>query len=275
MPITERINDMYSQILAPIRMTLFFTTVLCYFLVTAPLYFIVRKNPIQGRKILNPILSFFSRFCLLFMGIGVEKRNLSNQELKSSGNLFVCNHLSYLDVLILASCYKASFVTSVEIKNTPFLGQLCQLAGCVFVERRNKKNISLEVKEITDSLANGINVVIFPEATSTNGESVIRFRRPLFQAAIDSQANIAPLTLNYRALSGKRVDLSNRDEIFWYGDMTFIDHLWGVFKQDYVNSELIIESPLNLKEEEEVLPQYLAETSHKIVSHHYEPIVAL
>jgi 1-acyl-sn-glycerol-3-phosphate acyltransferase len=265
-------NNVYSQVLAFIKMSIFMMVVVTYFIVTTPFLPIIKFNPILGRKLVNPILSFFSRFCLMFMGINVEERKINIESQIKKGSLFVCNHLSYIDVLILASFYRASFVTSVEIKNTPFLGQLCQLGGCVFVERRNKVNLSNEVKEITESLANGINVVIFPEATSTNGDQVIRFRRPLYQSAIDSNSQIVPLTLNYKALSGKEVDITNRDEICWYDDMTFIDHLWGVFKNEYINAELTVNAPMAISQEDTV--QTLSEKTHKVVSSYYRSLSA-
>ncbi len=139
--------------------------------------------------------------------------------------LLVANHLSYTDIMVLASQTPTCFVTSVEMKQTVGLGWIVQLAGCLFVERRDKKNIHNEVKEITMALQSGFNVVIFPEATSTNGEELLRFRSPLFQAAIDAGVDVKTLAINYQKVDGHRISIANRDLVAWYGDMTFMAHI--------------------------------------------------
>jgi 1-acyl-sn-glycerol-3-phosphate acyltransferase len=140
--------------------------------------------------------------------------------------LFAGNHLSYLDVLVLGSQFPAAFVTSKEIQMTPFLGHICRLAACVFVDRQRRTNLLGEIQEITAALENGLNVMIFPEATSTNGEQILRFRRPLFAAAAAAQRPVVPFCINYRDLDGIPVTQQNRDTVCWYGDMSFLPHLW-------------------------------------------------
>jgi 1-acyl-sn-glycerol-3-phosphate acyltransferase len=117
-------------------------------------------------------------------------------------------------------------VTSKEIERTPFLGHICRLAGCVFVDRQNKFNLAEEVREISTALENGLHVVVFPEATSTNGDEVLRFRRPMFKAAQIAHCQVIPFAINYRSLDGQEVTKQNRDLICWYGDMDFAPHLW-------------------------------------------------
>ena len=240
-----------------------------YFLTALPFYPYFKVNPMAARKIICRILGAYARFALWFMGFEVTREI---KEGKGSDNyLFVSNHLSYTDILVICGYYPACFVTSVEMRDTPFLGQICKLAGCVFVERRNKKNLGQEVKEITDALKAGLDVVIFPEATSTNGEEVIRFRRPLFRAACDSQISVKPLTINYRFLDEEPVSCKNRDKVFWYGDMTFADHLWGVFRIKKIAVDLTVGESLKVGEEQD--HGVLAEISHSRVVSSYRPVL--
>ncbi len=179
----------------------------------------------------SEFLRWTSRLGLWILGVKVSVvwRDESLKNLQGSGlhgYLLAGNHLSYLDVLVISSQVPGCFVTSVEIKETPGLGQICQVAGCLFVERRNKHNITLEIKEICEGLSSGLNVIIFPEATSTNGEQVLRFRKPLFLAAVLSERPCLPVALSYRAIQNDPVTVENRDLICWYGDMDFLPHLW-------------------------------------------------
>jgi 1-acyl-sn-glycerol-3-phosphate acyltransferase len=126
------------------------------------------------------------------------------------------------------------------MKETPFLGQLCLLGGCLFVERRSKAGLINEVTELAEALKLGLNVVIFPEATSTNGEDVIRFKRPLFQAGLNAEASILPLCLNYKTLDDEKITIKNRDKVFWYGDMGFGQHALKLLQHKKVIIELTI-----------------------------------
>lgn len=262
-------NQAFAKFRAFLRAITFLLAVVAYFLTVLPLYPLLKSNPMGARKLIAIIIGAYSRFTLWFMGIEVMR---DIKELQGRENyLFVSNHLSYTDILVICAYYPACFVTSVEMRDTPFLGPICKLAGCVFVERRNKKNLGQEVKEITDALKNGLDVVIFPEATSTNGEEVIRFRRPLFKAAIDSQTPIKPLTINYRYLDGTPVTLENRDKVFWYGDMTFPDHLWGLFHIGQIQVNLTVGESLAVGYEED--HGVLAEKSHGRVQSHYRPVL--
>lgn len=245
-------------------MAIFIATLFLYFLVTIPfLPFLSRGNK-KARYILIHLLQNFCRFGLLFMQVKV-KRFDPNQHLSHFSNgLIVCNHMSYIDVLVLYSQMPACFVTSQEIRETPFLGQLCLLAGCLFVERRDKSNLSREVKELSQAMESGLSVTIFPEATSTDGSEVIRFRRPLFQSAIDANKPVLAMTLNYKSVSGAAVTKENRDLLCWYGDMSFLPHLWDFFKQSHVDAEIVIGQLMPVNPESD--NALLAEESHRIVS---------
>ncbi len=79
-----------------------------------------------------------------------------------------------------------------------------------------------------EGLKLGLNVAIFPEATTTNGEQILRFRRPLFVSAIEAGRPVTPFCLNYRRVGGRPIDVVSRDKIMRYGDMDFAPHLWAL-----------------------------------------------
>lgn len=208
-----------------------------YMLVAGVIWLVPGLSHWKKRKICSRILQHYCRLGLWILGVRVNAH--CEQDLSSDvAYLMVGNHLSYLDILIIASLRPTSFVTSNEIKEVPFLGHACRLAGCLFVERRNKVNLMEEIKELTEGLRQGLNVVVFPEATSTNGEQILRFRRPLFASAGGSGAPILPFCLNYRALDEEVVTINNRDHICWYGDMAFAPHLWTLGSYTRIDVDL-------------------------------------
>jgi 1-acyl-sn-glycerol-3-phosphate acyltransferase len=223
----------------------------------------------RARKILVKNISFHSKFALKIFGIKVLKQNHNLD--KSKNYLLVSNHHSYVDILVIASEFPACFVTSYEMKETPFLGQLCSLGGCLFVERRSKKGLSNEVRNLTKALTNKLNVVIFPEATSTNGEELKKFKRPLFQAAIDAQKEILPICLNYSKIDDTKITLKNRDKVFWYGDMTFFPHFLSILDIKQLEVELSILNPIKL--DPSFTKNELADQTYLTVNTHFKPIV--
>lgn len=218
----------------------------------------------------NYFLTKCSRLGLFLLNVKVTYKGLENYAAVPNA-LFVCNHLSYMDVLVIHAKVPACFVTSREIRETPVLGQVCYVAGCLFVERRNKNNVHNEVSEISEGLRQGLNVAIFPEATSTNGEKILRFRRPLYVAALDSQTPVLPICLNYHTVGGKPIDSVLRDKIFWYGDMDFVAHLWTLAGSGGVLADLIFLPPVIPGPDDDAT--MLAERSQKAVESVFRPVI--
>ncbi len=230
-----------------------------------------KNAPMEQRRELAKNISFYARKVTDFLNIKViTKGNIP--DFSKQNFLIVSNHLTYIDIPVLSSIAPSCYVTSVEVKETPFLGEICKMGACVFVERRNKKNIKNEIHEITDSLENGINVTIFPEATSTNGEEVIRFRRPLYNAALFSETPILPVTINYIQADANPIDLSNRDNIFWYGDMPFFPHLMRFLSYKEVRVELTYHDPIPVQKDSVL--ESLVNQSHRAVSEVFRPITS-
>ncbi|MAV91790.1 MAG: 1-acyl-sn-glycerol-3-phosphate acyltransferase [Bdellovibrionaceae bacterium] len=213
-----------------------------------------------------------SRLCRLglkVLNVKVESRHKDKGD--DVARLMVGNHMSYLDVLILSALYPTSFVTSQEIRETPGLGFLCEWAGCLFVERRNRENLSKEVSDITQALQAGQTVTIFPEATSTNGVEILRFRTPLFQASVDAGVQVQSFCLNYVEIDGKPFSERNRDFVCWYGDMDFLPHLWSLCRRTQVLAEVSFLnpiSPLNCSDK-----KILAETTQAQVTERFRGVM--
>jgi 1-acyl-sn-glycerol-3-phosphate acyltransferase len=249
---------------------LFFGSVLfLYFLASLLITLLSGGSFEKARPHLAKLVTLVSSTGLKIFGIKVVQ-NFKKTQFEEN-YLIVSNHLSYTDILVISSFFPCCFVTSKEMKNTPFLGQLCLLGGCLFVDRKNRKHIHSEVKELTNALELGLNVVIFPEATSTNGSSVIAFKRPLFQAAIDSNSLVLPVCLNYRTIDSKPVTLENRDTVCWYGDMTFLNHVVKIFSHKKIVVELNILSPLKARDYAD--KNELALKCFEVVSKEYSAIV--
>jgi 1-acyl-sn-glycerol-3-phosphate acyltransferase len=252
-----------------IKFLLFGSVLFLYFLASLLITLLSGGSFQKARPYLAKLVTLVSKAGLKIIGIKVVQNLHPINPMENY--LIVSNHLSYIDVLVISSLYPSCFVTSKEMKETFFLGQLCLLGGCLFVDRKNRQNIHNEVRELTCALDLGLNVAIFPEATSTDGSSVIPFKRPLFQAAIDSHSKVLPVCLNYRSIDSVPVTLANRDIVCWYGDMTFFSHAVKLFSHKRVVVELNVLPRFKARDYED--KNELALKCHEIVSGEYSSIL--
>lgn len=266
----ETIKLIYRLIRAPIRLIIFGINLFCYFTTAMPFAILADRYPYRMRRILSRIVQFYCYTTTKIFRMRVVVHG-EKEHLEADKNYFiVANHLSYLDIFIFSSVVPASFVTSIEMKKTPVLGQATQAAACLYTERRSRENLSKEIQQVTDGLRNNLNVFVFPEATSTNGEDVIMFRKSMFTAAIEAEKEILPLTINYRIVSGEKVTLTNRDRIFWYGDMTFAPHFKKFLLEDHIDVDITVHPPVAVNNNHD--PIQLANQLHQIVSSKYDRI---
>ena len=250
-----------------IRFVLIFAVIITYLLNMA-LYMLFIRQRWRRVALVNVTLSRYCQFTLWLLRVRVNAIH-SSARLETNA-LYVSNHLSYLDVLVICSEVPCSFVTSTEVRDSPGLGWICRSSGCVFVDRRNKRNIHGEVAELSDGLRSGINIGIFPEATSTNGEQIMRFRRPLFTAAIDAGKPVVPLCLNYTRVGGDFINRQTRDTVFWYGDMDFLPHLWSMVRNGGTEVDLHILPALPTQPADEAMD--LALRSQTLVESVFQPV---
>ncbi len=233
-----------------------------------------KLNPYGIRKYLGRWLSLITKTICFILNI---KRVVKGKKLTENHQNFlvVGNHLSYLDIFVLSSIYPVSFITSFEMKETLGVGFLTEMAGCVFVERRKEKrdpNDRLkELKDIEKSLANGVSVALYAEATTGDGTGVLPFRKPMFQPAMNQNTPVLLHVVNYTKINGEPVDQHTKDFLFWYGEMTMADHFFKVLTFFSVEVEVNFLEILETSDFEDI--EALTNRSHKAVEAAYRPIL--
>lgn len=134
--------------------------------------------------------------------------------------LLVSNHLSYLDILVLAKLTPAVFVAKSEIRNWPVFGWFGRLAGTLFVERSRRSDVGRMSAEIRAVLDEGQLVVLFPEGTSWNGRELLPFKSSLLESIVGSPHPLSVAGIRYSLADG-----SVENDVCYWGDMTFLPHL--------------------------------------------------
>ena len=134
--------------------------------------------PAVGRPLHQGTIRLWARACLGILGVRVRV----DGPVPEPPFFLVANHLSYLDILVLHATVRGTFLAKAEIAGWPVLGWLARLAGTQFVERERRRDLSRVGGALSQLLARGEGVIVFPESTSTQGAQVLDFKPALFQA---------------------------------------------------------------------------------------------
>lgn len=127
--------------------------------------------------------------------------------------LFVANHISYFDPLIIASLAPCTVIAKREVASWPGIGDLCRRLGVLYVHREDALSGARVLRNAMRSLERGVSVLVFPEGTTTHGDRVLPFKRGSFGAAALAGVPIVPVALRYGCADAA-----------WVGDDTFLPH---------------------------------------------------
>lgn len=228
---------------------LIFVVYLIGYLSSAGLIYLFTKDLVQRRRRAAVNGTWWCGLACKTFGIKVV---VKNKPLAERPGLIVGNHLGFIDLLASASIQPNLFVTSREMRETPVLGLITEFAGCLYVERRTRSNIKDELSEIVEYLKKGFRVVLYPEATSTNGEGVYPFKRTLMTAAAHAGVPIIPYVFNFREINGEPgFPMKYRDSVCWYGDIAFHTSLWRSLGLRNLVCEIEFLSPVHTKTEDD------------------------
>ncbi|MGB7957337.1 MAG: lysophospholipid acyltransferase family protein [Minisyncoccia bacterium] len=150
-----------------------------------------------------------------------------------SRGLLISNHLSYLDVLVLSSLAPAVFVSKHEVKFWPVFGQFAILAGTVFVDRARRFQVGRVNDEITVALNQGALVVLFPEGTSSNGQTLLPFKSSLLEPATNPEWPLAIGRIHYEIDDGDA-----GEEVCYWGEHTFFPHMLNLLGKRRVRASV-------------------------------------
>jgi lyso-ornithine lipid O-acyltransferase len=168
----------------------------------------------------------YHRACCRVLGFRLERAGTPSTV---QPTLFVANHTSYLDIPIMGGIIEASFIAKSEIASWPLFGMLAKLQRSVFVDRRPRRTAEHR-DALMERLEEGDSLIIFPEATSSDGMHVIPFRSSLFSVAEYRPRGeplvVQPISIAYVRLDGMPLGRFYRPLFAWYGDMEAGPHIW-------------------------------------------------
>ncbi len=154
----------------------------------------------------------------LLRHLGLRVRLEGN--LSHDAGLWVGNHLSWLDPIVLLSLRPMGVLAKGEVAAYPVIGSACRKLGLAFVDRLDPASRAGAVARLLHELRRGNPMLLFPEGTTTTGDGLAPLQEGGLRAAYRCGASLQPFVL------------ASPDARYpWIGDDALLPHLgrllWG------------------------------------------------
>ena len=162
------------------------------------------------------------------------------------------NHLGYLDILVLAAATPQVFLAKSEVRDWPVFNWFARMAGTQFIDRNRKRDVTRQNADFVHIVENDAVLAIFLEGTSTDGSTVRPFRSSLLAPAGEHGWSVTPAAIHYTCTGA---DVAQ--DVCWWGDMGFFEHLFRLVRADTVTAHLRFGSPVAAGEDRKALAEHL------------------
>ncbi|WP_086558833.1 lysophospholipid acyltransferase family protein [Streptomyces africanus] len=167
--------------------------------------------------------SLIRRWCRWIVRAAGVRVRITGAAAPAGGLLLVANHISWLDIPLLAAVRPARMLAKTEVRRWPLAGPLAARGGTLFIDRDRLRTLPDTVARIARALGEGAAVAAFPEGSTWCGRAQGTFRRAVFQAALDAGVPVQPVRIGYRLTGGTATTAPA-----FVGDDTLLASLWRV-----------------------------------------------
>ena len=149
------------------------------------------------------------------------------------GAMIAANHVSWIDIFVVSSVRPTRFIAKSEIRDWPVAGWVVERAGTLFVRRERRRDLARINELVHGALAQGDRVGLFPEGTTTEGDTLLRFHSSLFEPAVANRAHVHPCAIRYVHADG-----SPCRAMAYVGELSFMQSMALVLRQRGVTARL-------------------------------------
>ena len=166
--------------------------------------------------------------------------------------LLICNHISWLDILVMGSVDELCFIAKAEVGTWPVISHLAKMQGTVFVNRQRSQDTANQADSIASRLLQGDVMVLFAEGTTGDGNRILPFKSSLLGAAqyairqshIDKVA-IQPVAISYSRLHGVPLGRRYQSEASWPGDVPLAKHALNFLIKSAFDVDVVLGNPMD------------------------------
>jgi 1-acyl-sn-glycerol-3-phosphate acyltransferase len=184
------------------------------------------------------LVGWWSAKLLRIVGV-VAQVDGAPSEQASRGAMIAANHISWIDIFAVSSIRSTRFIAKSEIRDWPVAGWVVEKAGTIFI-RRDRRRDTARINELVHAaLAEGDRVGLFPEGTTTEGDTLLKFHSSLFEPAVANGAPVYPCALRYEHADGTLCRA-----MAYVGELSFMQSLGLVIRQRGVRARIAFSAPI-------------------------------
>lgn len=158
-------------------------------------------------------------------------------ELADGAVLIACNHISWLEIPVLARLWPLAFLSKSEVAGWPLIGKVATGLGTLYIGRGNGSGDAISV--MGERLREGGKVLFFPEGTTGRGAQLLPLRPRLFQAAVDAGVPVQPLVVRYFDADGQPSRLAP-----FVDDQPLLAHVWNLCASGPIEARVWVGEPI-------------------------------
>lgn len=150
------------------------------------------------REAMNFSLGLFGDFASAMVGIDLDvygEKNLWT----ARPCVFIFNHQSKADVVILAKLIRKDMgaIGKKEIRDIPVLGKVMEMAGTVFIDRKNTHSAIKAMEPLVEAIRHDRrSICIAPEGTRTLSPKLGPFKKGAFHLAMQAGVPLVPIVIH-------------------------------------------------------------------------------
>lgn len=201
----------------------------------------------------------WSRQLLAMLGVRLRFQGALQTDATLPCGLIVANHISFLDIYVVNAVAPAAFVSKDDVRNWPLIGWLCEHTDTLFLERGSRSAAQRARENLVNHLRSGKRVALFPEGTTSRGDTVLPFHSALLQAAIDAGTTVTPVVLRYRADDG-----SPSTAPAYVDDISLLECLRAIANEKRLYAEVTAHAPLTAVNTDR---RELSAHAHRLIAH--------
>ena len=183
--------------------------------------------------------SLVRRWCRWIARAAGVRVRVTGAAAPTGGLLLVANHVSWLDIPLLAAVRPARMLAKTEVRRWPVAGPLAARGGTLFIDRDRLRSLPDTVARIARALREGSAVAAFPEGSTWCGRAQGTYRRAVFQAALDAGVPVQSVRIRYRLTGGTTTTAPA-----FVGDDTLLASLWRVVTARGLVAEVEVRAPI-------------------------------
>lgn len=201
----------------------------------------------------------WSRQLLAMLGVRVRYQGTLQADATLPCGLIVANHISFLDIFVVNAIAPTAFVSKDDVRNWPLIGWLCKHTDTLFLERGSRSAAQRARENLVNHLRRGKRVALFPEGTTTRGDTVLPFHSALLQSAIDAGTTVTPVVLRYRSVDGRHSVAPA-----YVDDISLIGCLLAIATEKQIYAEVVAHTPLTTEAADR---RVLSAHVHRVIAH--------